>query len=322
MNRIFPASILVLCLTAWHTLHAQADSTDATLLYAREVGGQCSVGVWHSGTSGTSERLRIDACPDTLFVSSDGSRAFIIDAGMILALPLRSDAAADKIPLPDLAYERWAPSADVVMHPANVELLGSTVMQAAGIGFLDDGSPGVHLTLNGPADGSVNYLLRFDGSRWNFIEGRLCGRWEFPCVFDALKMQSSDVWLWPADRQILSPDLSASPYLSADVTPTGQPEAVDNEGEVRKLGFRIDGKNIDLVFDTTPSAHFDHEYTLAIDLVINGQQVANLSRRQCMTSLNGRYLLVREFFGGRYEVTDLGTGETGIGGLGAAIWLD
>ena len=35
-----------------------------------------------------------------------------------------------------------------------------------------------------------------------------------------------------------------------------------------------------------------------------------------------RFILVEEFFRGRFEVTDIGTGETVISDLSAAMWLD
>lgn len=322
MSARVPSLIFLLCILGWSGVFAQSGSDDSSLLYARATEGQCSIGVWRSVDGEIGERLRIGACPEILFMSADGSSAFVVDAASILSFATLSDAAFDEYPLPDLAYDRWASAADVVMHPRNLDLLGSTGMQVAGIGRLDDGSLAVHLTLNGPADDSVNYLLRRGGGQWELLEGRLCGRWEFPCTFDSLQYRSSDAWLWPASRQILSSALVGNPYVTGAPVSIAEPGTDDLSGETRRLSFRIDGKHVELIFDTTPSAHFDHDYTMAIDLAIDGNHVANLSRHQCMTSLHGRYLLVQEFFGGRYEVTDLGTGETVIDGLSGAIWLD
>lgn len=306
----------------WSGAFAQSAVDNSSLLYARETDGQCSIGIWQSLDGEIRERLRIDACPEILFASADGASAFVADAARILSVALISDDAIDEYPLPDLAYDRWASGADVVMHPGNLGLLGSTRMQVAGIGRLDDGSLAVHLTMNGPADDSVNYLLRRGGNEWERVEGLLCGRWELSCTFDSLQYQSSDAWLWPANRQILSSAHGGNPYVTGATVSIAAPGTDDGGDETRRLGLRIGGKQVELIFDTRPSAHFDLDYTMAIDLAIDGTHVANLSRNQCMTSLHGRYLLVQEFFGGRYEVTDLGTGATVIDGLSGAIWLD
>ena len=84
----------------------------------------------------------------------------------------------------------------------------------------------------------------------------------------------------------------------------------------------IDGVSSMLSAFTRPSEHSATNHTLNIDLTIDGNPPKNLSSNQCLTSIVGRYILVYEFFGGRFEVTDLGTGRIVIGDLKAALWLD
>ena len=91
---------------------------------------------------------------------------------------------------------------------------------------------------------------------------------------------------------------------------------------LRNSGFEIDGENSTLRAYTGPSAHFDLVYTFDVELTAGTRAPINLSGNQCMTSVVGRYLLLAEFFQGRFGVTDLGTGENMLSDLKAAMWLD
>lgn len=62
--------------------------------------------------------------------------------------------------------------------------------------------------------------------------------------------------------------------------------------------------------------------TFGITRAIDSGQPEPLSEGQCQTSVSGRYLLVDRFFGGGLAVTDMGTGESMLGPLVLAVWLD
>ena len=84
----------------------------------------------------------------------------------------------------------------------------------------------------------------------------------------------------------------------------------------------IDGKSSLLTAYTMPSEHSDTQHTFSVDLRIDSELPQNLSANQCHTSLVGRHILVYEFFQGRFELTDLGTGETVLRDLSTAAWID
>ena len=94
------------------------------------------------------------------------------------------------------------------------------------------------------------------------------------------------------------------------------------DGSIVTLGPKIDDVSSTLAAHTGASAHSDSNHTFAIDLVIDGEQPINLSKNQCLASIVGRYILVYEFFRGRFEVTDLQTGETLFSDLITAAWID
>ena len=94
------------------------------------------------------------------------------------------------------------------------------------------------------------------------------------------------------------------------------------EGAILELGLKIDGNPSILKFYTSPSAHTDTRHTFSIDLSIDSGPPKNLSKNQCLTSIVGRHILVYEFFRGRFELTDLGTGETVFSNLSTAAWIE
>jgi hypothetical protein len=94
------------------------------------------------------------------------------------------------------------------------------------------------------------------------------------------------------------------------------------ETAVHTLEIDIAGTLSRIQFFVNPSAHFDLSYVFGIELAVGDTPPINLSERQCLTSLVDRCLLVHEFFQGHFGVTDLRTGETLIGNLSAAMWLD
>ena len=93
-------------------------------------------------------------------------------------------------------------------------------------------------------------------------------------------------------------------------------------GSILKLGLKINGNSSVLEFYTSPSEHTDTLHTFSINLPIDSDPPRNLSKNQCLTSIVGRYILVYEFFRGRFELTDLGTGETVFSNLSTAAWID
>jgi hypothetical protein len=94
------------------------------------------------------------------------------------------------------------------------------------------------------------------------------------------------------------------------------------DGTILEIGLRVDGEQSKLTAYVSPSAHSDTLHTFNVDLLTTSGSNKNLSRNQCLTSIAGKYILVYEFFRGRFELTDLGTGEAVFSNLSTAAWID
>jgi hypothetical protein len=201
-------------------------------------------------------------------------------------------------------------------------LPSNTQMKPIGIGHFDDGSLGLLLSLWMPADDEFHFLLRHDAGQWSIVEERWCGRWGCENPIDALAFNSTNVWAWPASRMIWHPNISLNPFFSEQSVDLVDLQYESYQAATHHREFEIDGVSSVLTAYTSPSEHSNSSHTFSIELTIDGHPPRNLSGNQCLTSIVGRFILVYEFFLGRFEVTDIGTGETVIGDLKAAMWLD
>jgi hypothetical protein len=120
--------------------------------------------------------------------------------------------------------------------------------------------------------------------------------------------------------------LSALPafpnYAAAQNKPPRLEKVGASSGERIEVGMSIDGTKSMLTSYISPSEHSDTHHTFGVDLLIDSKSPKNLSRNQCLTSIVGRYILVHEFFEGRFELTDIGTGEAVFSNLSTAAWID
>ncbi len=117
-------------------------------------------------------------------------------------------------------------------------------------------------------------------------------------------------------------DISLNPFFSDQLVEMVDLKYERYQAATHQREFKIDGALSTLRAFTSPSEHSDTNHTFGINLSINGDPPKELSGNQCLTSIVGRFILVYEFFGGRFEVTDIGTGTTVVGDLKAAMWLD
>ncbi|MDH3439768.1 MAG: hypothetical protein OEM63_03370 [Gammaproteobacteria bacterium] len=292
------------------------------LLYGQEKGSGCEIAVWDAAKDESMLLADVDTCPEQLFVSADGETAFFVDRDTLIVAPTRAGSKSTSLPMPALDYHRWAADAETRMHPKNLEMIAEHVMKPAAAGFFDNGDPAIQLQMFGPADDSLVYLLAYDGQAWSLKDGRSCGRWEFPCTFDPSRYRSSDVWTWPESRMVWHPDIASNPYYAGAESVAVDLEFESYQAADQKRFFHVDGKRSEISFFTRPSEHSDTLHTFGVTLSVDGGNPRELSGNQCLTSVAGRYILVNEFFLSRFEVTDIGTGQTVIANLKAAMWLN
>lgn len=291
------------------------------LVFAQQGEDHCVVGVWDSRSGDSSGLVSISKCPEDLFVSKDDRWVFFVDGNWIRIVSIDASATNTEVSLPDLDYRAWVDQ--MTLRPdLNPDYLPSNTFKPIGIGHLDDGSVGLLVSLGMPADDAYHYLLRLDDERWSMVEARWCGRGGCENPIDSLSINSTNVWNWPKSRMIWHSDISLNPFFSGQSIQAVDLEYERYQAAVHQRKFEIDGVPSMLSVFTRPSEHSDTNHTLNIDLTIDGNPPKNLSSNQCLTSIVGRFILVYEFFGGRFEVTDLGTGRIVIGDLKAALWLD
>ena len=295
---------------------------EVRLLYAQQGEEGCDVGVWEARASDSILLAEIHSCPEYLFATPDGETVFVSDGEALRLINTRTAAELQVVSLPSMDYHDWGPLAEVQMHPKNLEAMDEHVFQPTAAGILDDGALALQLQMYGPAGGSLMYLLSYEDNEWTLRDSKSCGNWEFPCDFGALRFLSSLAWTWPESRRVWHDDITRSPYFVSKTDASQNPDNDHWETRIRTLVFEIDGVRSELEYFTNPSAHFDLDYTFNVDLRVGDGPKVNLSGNQCVTSVVGRYILIDEFFLGRREVTDLGTGETMIDDLAAAVWLN
>ena len=286
----------------------------ARLLFAKQSEEHCDVGTWDARSSSTTNLARIGECPESLFVSEDGSEVFVVDGDRLLLIPLGNPESRTSVPLPDLSWRSWLDQMDLRpdINPNYLPSLDD--MKPILAGKLDDGALGFAASVWMPADDEFHYVFRYDGDTWTIIGNRACGRWGCEDPLPMLDGQTTDLWTWPEERRVWHENMAANPNVTS--------REIDPENGEHTLTFEVGGESSTLRAYVGPSAHFDLVYTFALELRVGDGPFVNLSKNQCLTSVVGRHVLVAEFFQGRFEITDLGTGETMISDLAAAMWLD
>jgi ankyrin repeat protein len=297
-----------------------ASREHSRLLFAQQAEDHCVIGVWDSRSDALTELANIAKCPDEIFVSKNNRSAFIVDDTSIRIVSIDKSAADLEVALPDLDYLAWLDQMEPRPDQNPDYLPSMTGMRPNRISQLDDGSLALVLSLWMPADDEFHYLFRYDDGQWSMIEGQWCHRWGCDKALGPLTSKSSRDW--PESRMIWHAALKFNPFLSRQSVEMVDLEYESYQGTIHRRTFEIDGVSSALSVYTSPSEHSDTSHTFGINLIIDGSTPKELSGNQCLTSIVGRYILVYEFFQGRFEVTDLGTSATVISDLKTALWLD
>ena len=250
---------------------ANASAQDhARLLFAKQAGERCDVGIWDTRSASTTYLARIDQCPETLFVSEDGREVFVVDGERLLVIPLEIPESPTAVPLPKLAWRSWLEQMDPRpdMHPNYLPSLDD--MKPIRAGRLDDGALGFAASVWMPADDEFHYVFHHDDGAWTIVGSRACGRWGCDDPLPLLNGRSSDLWTWPEDRRVWHEDMTNNPYVTS--------RQVDPESGEHSLTFETGGESSTLRAYVGPSAHFDLVYTFALELKVGDGPFVNLSK--------------------------------------------
>lgn len=308
---------------------ATAQVTPPRLLFAQETADACNIRYWYEGAAEAVILARVEECPERLFLDQSRRVVFVVDAAEIRAIRIYPAGEISRTPLPERNYKFWLDQ--MMLRPdENVKYNPSIeTMKPIGVRFFDDGSLGVVMSLWMPADDEFHYLFKYADENWTIVESQWCERWGCDEPKDRTNLLHPENYLstmdgrsWPESRMVWNPSLMQNDYVISRKEEKIETSPGTYSGEKIEVGMSVDGISSILTAYIMPSEHTDTQHTFSIDLLIDAKPPKALSRNQCLTSIVGRHILVYEYFHGRFELTDLGSGETILSNLSTAAWID
>jgi hypothetical protein len=302
------------------TIRQAAAREESRLLLAQQIEEHCVISIWDSRLRSSTEVSRISACPNEFYVSQDNRILFVIDEDLIRIVSTDGSATDREIALPDLRYRTWLEHMTPRPDQRSDYLPSGERMAPGRISYLEDGSLALIVEVWMPGDDFYQYLMRFDDRQWSLDGGQWCNR--FGCNNALGALTSKSTRHWPESRRVWHEAQKHNPFVSNLSVEMVDLDFEDYQAAIYHREFLIDGVTSTLSTFTSPSAHYDIIYSFGITLTVGDNEPKELSGNQCLTSIVGRYILVYEYFQGRFEVTDLGTGETLVDDLKTALCLD
>ena len=293
---------------------------ESRLLLAQQVDEQCVISIWDSRLRTSTEVARISECPYEIYVSQDNRVLFVTDKDSIHIVSIAGRATGREVALPDLRYRTWLEHMEPRPDQRSDYLPSGERMAPGRIGYLEDGSLALIVDVWMPGDDFYQYLMRFDGRQWSLDGGQWCNRFGCDNALGALTSKSTRHW--PESRRVWHEAQKHNPYVTDLSIEMLDLDFEDYQAAIYHREFLIDGVTSTLSAYTSPSEHYDIIYSFGITLTVGDGEPRELSGNQCLTSIVGRYILVYEYFQGRFEVTDIGTGATLVTDLKTALWLD
>ena len=285
-----------------------ADS--ARLLFSRMDAGRCIVSVWDPRSGAENALIVIEeSCPVSAYVAQ--GTLFFVEDGWVQGVSI-VDGSTFSVDLPIQDIEtRLASLTAEIQAWAKIDQMR---MESVIVGYLDSGDLAVTIRSTDPADGNYSYLYGRFGESWAFIDEKRCRRFD-SCLFPGAKSREIDDW--QTRRSVWHPFIHANRYVvnrEAEWLSTGAQEG--------KIHFEIDGQSSELSFLAVQSEHSEGILTTRIDLQVGNGEPIVLLDRYGDSELYGRHALVRQRDGGSLTFFDLGTGESLLGPLESATWVE
>ena len=306
-----------------------AQHTSPRLLFAQQSGDICNIGYWHEFASEAVILAHTEKCPERLFLDAQRKIVFVIDGDRIRTLRIYPAAEFDSVALPNRDYNVWLESMEPRPDQDSNYKPGARKLLPIGVRFFDDGSLGVLMSLGMPADDEFHYLFKRGEDDWSIVAQRWCHRWGCEEAEDRSDPFHSDNYVstrgnrtWSEERMIWHPSFLHSEFVVFRNEAKNEVSPGLYDGSTLEIGLAIDGTSSTLKTYVVPSAHSESLHTFSVELSIDSGPPRNLSKNQCLTSIAGKHILVDEFFRGRFELTDLSTGETVFSNLSTAAWID
>ncbi len=190
-----------------------------------------------------------------------------------------------------------------------------TWIRPVAAGYLDGDIFGVTMGIALPWDTDYAFLYALQNGTWVLLDEQNCGRFGV-CRFGALNGRRSDVWSWKQERRVWHPSHALNRYVvNRQVV-----RDADGSPESGTLTFDINGQTSILTFFLDRGPDSGATLTFGITLQAGSRPVEELLG-QCETSLADKYLLFNKFWGG-LRLIDLETGESVLGELKLATWIN
>jgi len=291
------------------------------LFLVREMESSCFVEKFDVASSNAEKLLRLDDCPDDLFVAKNGTRiAWVSDNSYHFRSLSGKKAPYQKIPALNLDFDAVRSSLSVLPPEDVLNKYGPWKMQVSSLGMDPDRRALVHASLHIPSDDTYDYLFVLDEGGWKLLRERHCHRFETSCNFDEMDARSVRHSSWGFEWKVWQNKVLENPYFVGESVKDIPESRLDYREHSRR--FSIDEQIVVLQYGTASGPDTGATMLFNVRLVFGEFEPFSLADGQCSASLVGRYILVRQFWGGTLELRDMGTGDTVFGPLKFAAWID
>lgn len=300
--------------------HVNDDSIK--LLFRKNASGDCNLAVWDPRTgSERSVYAATDDCNAKYFVADGNSTLFVLESDEIRAISLNDAFPEQTIELPTVEISRQMDALKIridemyegrVSHSPNVKPVA--------IGYLPSGELALATHTWGPADGTYAYLFGRFGSNWAVVAEKACGRMDNGCRF--AQMNGREITDWPLQRTAWHPSIRMNRfYAGKDNEPDPRGLCCDNTGAVR---FNYDNVPSTIRYTTSEYGHCSDEctYTRRLELQLGDEPTVILTDKDGNNSFAEHYVLVQREPEGSTELLDARNGQSVLGQLGMATWVE
>ena len=293
------------------------------LLFARVDGNDCRLVLWDLASN--SERIiydEADECASEFFVSDEKRSLFVKTGDQLQIISLSDDESLDALSLPtELMKSDLAELLAQVRASYQTQISDCCswmAMKVASVGHLPSGEIGLVTHVGGPADETYRHIYEHTNGSWRLIESDSCHRFD-GCMFDEISGRSLNAR--PTELTVWHPDMRTNPYFHSKSS-ISEPKG-DYDTWSGRVVLSIDGSVSEILYSNGASDHCfdDCIYTDGLKLRISGRPDRVLANYSGNNSFADRYVLVRSESRGHSELIDLKTGESVLGEMSLAGWV-
>lgn len=306
-------------------LESPARPKAASLIYFHDQEDKCEIKILDINKRTSKLIYTTEKCPDItkdkVFLD-DGTKSLLIVMGSTIREIVYSEAV--KIgPMINLPFKVNSP----VAADSNLPNISKRYNRLVLAGHLADGRLGVINSQSPPVERAEYDLLLwvFDKGEWTMVKEKHCRPFG-SCTFEELRGDSLRANM--PGTEIIDPLIVFNPYIMKggvmERTDSSLPEP-GRDGEWRYISFSINDHETTVYIYTEEGSHSDKLLTSTpyIKTDRNSKPV-QLTEYQCEITIQGRYMLLNEYYGGskdRMHLIDLESGVTLLSAKNYAAWL-